>query len=508
MKPSFSSPVIRYALILFLLWVPARAVAAKTVIDVTTLDQAGKPMAGVKVQIEEVFSKKAKDKKSDAKGVARFDGVDDGAYRVIARADGCSPALYEYVVAKGDSQESVTLKLEPGPADKKLYYEDPALAKQAQEAFAQGVQSLQAQKFADAENQIRVSLQMNPTNPDAHLNLAIAMIQEGKWDPAQEELTKASKISAAMAEIQKTRNPEAATALEQLHERCQQLLEKLPALRLRMAASGDLAKKDFEGAIAKYREIIKAFPEDSDTYYNLALAQANAQKYDDANVSIDQALKLRPTEADYLKLKQQIADHKENSLLKQARAILESADKLAQAGSYAEALQKYEEARPMLSEKNQAVVFAAMGAVHAKMNQNTEAAADYKRAVEIAPDNANYRKMLAQFYVNQKQYDEALNLYSQSKDSSVPADQALVNLAKQMSQQGNNEVAELAYQKALEANPQNAEACYELGMSYFYSKKNTDKAKELLTKYLEIGKDQGKIDNVKNVLIVIEKRKP
>jgi hypothetical protein len=47
-----------------------------------------------------------------------------------------------------------------------------------------------------------------------------------------------------------------------------------------------------------------------------------------------------------------------------------------------------------------------------------------------------------------------------------------------------------------------------LGMSYYYAKKNTEQAKQLLNKYLEIGKDQGKIDNVKNVLIVIEKRKP
>jgi tetratricopeptide (TPR) repeat protein len=485
---------------------PLQAFAAKNVLDITCVDQAGKPLSGAKVQIQHIETQKWKDKKSDAKGVVRFDGLDDGSYRIVGRTDGYAPALYEYAMLKENAQESVTLKFEPGPTDKKLYFEDQTLYKQAIEAATEGIQSLQGQKYPEAENKLRVSLGLFPSNPDAWLNLAIAYLQQSKWEPAEEALKNASRISAALAELQRTRNPEASAALEQLHQRSSDLLQKVPALRLRPGASDDLAKKDFDAAIAKYQEIIKAFPDDSDTYYNLALALANAQRFEEAIQAIDKALQLRPNESDYTKLKQQIIDHHENFHLKQARAILEEADKLALAGSYPEALKKYEEARPLLSEKNQAVVFAAMGSVHTKMNQGDEAVADFKKAIELAPENSNYRKLLAQFYIGQKKLDEALKVYTEGRASNTTADQALVALAKEMSQQGNNEMADLAYEKALEANPQNAEACYELGMSFYFSKKNDARAKELLSKYLEIGKDPKNLESARNSLVVIQKR--
>ncbi|MFH1573577.1 MAG: tetratricopeptide repeat protein, partial [Acidobacteriota bacterium] len=406
---------------------------------------------------------------------------------------------------KLDAERKIQLRFLPGQADKKLYYEDPTIATQARDTFVEGIEALQQNKFSEAENKIRVSLQLNPTNPDAHLNLAITCVQQGKWDGAQEALESADRVAGSLAEIQRGRNPDLAGALEQLQQRAADLLQKLPALKLRMAASQDLAKKDFDGAIAKYMDILKSFPEDSDTYYNLALAYANDQRFDEGTQAINKALELRPNEADYVKLKEQIADHKENFLLKQARVILEEADKLVQGGSYAEAVRKYEEARPMLSEKNQAVVYAAEGGAYAKMNRPADAEAAYQKAIQIAPDNAGYRNGLAQFYIGQKQYDNALDVFVKGQTGDQ-ADDSLFNLGKQMAQQGNDQLAELAFKRALESNPQHPEACYELGMFYFYNKKDDAGAKEFLARYVETGKDQGHLDNAKNVLVVIEKK--
>ncbi len=505
MKRSLRTSKVWPALAVLVLLAPLQAFAAKNVLSVTCLDQDGKPLPGVKVTAQQVMSQKSKDKKSDAQGLARIDGLDDGPYRIIGRINGYAPALYEYILLKNDAQETVTLRLEPGPTDRKLYFEDQSLYRQAVEAANEGIRSLQEQKFSEAENKLRVSLNMFPSNPDSWLNLAIAYIQQGKWEPAEEALRNAARSSGALAEIQRARNPEVAVALEQLQQRASDLLQKLPALKMRSEASNDLANKNFDAAIAKYKEILKAFPDDSDTYYNLALAYANAQRFEEAIEAIDKSLQLRPNESDYTKLKQQIEEHHEAFHLKQARAILEEADKLAAAGNLAEALKKYEEARPLLSDKNQAIVYAAMGSVLAKLNRPDEAAADYKRAIELAPENPRYADLLAQLYISQKKYDEALNVYTKTGTAD---DQALVALAKRMSQQGNNEMAELAYEKALQVNPQNAEVCYELGMSYYFSKKNDARAKELLTKYLEIGKDPKNLEGARNSLVIIQRRSP
>ena len=47
-------------------------------------------------------------------------------------------------------------------------------------------------------------------------------------------------------------------------------------------------------------------------------------------------------------------------------------------------------------------------------------------------------------------------------------------------------------------------------MIYFYEAEHKDvpRAKQMLSKYVELGKDQGRLDNAKAVLIVIEKTNP
>jgi len=507
MKSMFSNSAIRIFLILSLLLIPAQLFAAKNVLTVACVDQTGKPIKDAKVQIYHLQTNKWKDKKSDAKGIANFDKLDDGAYHVVSRLQGYSPALYVLAMLKEDARQEITLRFEPGPTERKLYFEDQTVAALSTDTLMEGLQALQEQKYSEAENKMRVALQLNPSIPDAHMNLAIALIQQAKWDEAGPSLKEASRTASALAELQRTRNPEVAAALEQMRERAGSLLQKLPALKMRMAASDDLAKRDFDSAIAKYREILKSMPDDSDAYYNLALAFANAERYDESTAAIDGALQLRPNEPDYVKLKEQIADHRENYQLKQARVILEEADKLVQQSQYAAAIAKYEQTLPLLAAKNQAVVYFAMGGAYSRMDQTDKAVENFKHAIERAPDNGNYRKALGQHYMNHKQYDEALKVFAEAQGpSSGPPDQALMELAKQMSQQGNNQVALLALEKALEHNPQNADVNYELGMQYYYDKVNDARAKELLTKYLELGKDEGKLDNVRKVLVVIQKR--
>ncbi len=67
-------------------------------------------------------------------------------------------------------------------------------------------------------------------------------------------------------------------------------------------------------------------------------------------------------------------------------------------------------------------------------------------------------------------------------------------------------MAQVAFEKVLKLNPQNAEAYYQLGMIHYYDKKNDKRATELLTKYLEIGKQKDHLENTRSVLVVLKKR--
>jgi TPR repeat protein len=67
-------------------------------------------------------------------------------------------------------------------------------------------------------------------------------------------------------------------------------------------------------------------------------------------------------------------------------------------------------------------------------------------------------------------------------------------------------VAELAFEKALKINSKHAESCYELGMLLYYAKKDDKRAIDLLTQYVQLGKDKAHIDNASTVLVVLKKR--
>jgi len=62
-------------------------------------------------------------------------------------------------------------------------------------------------------------------------------------------------------------------------------------------------------------------------------------------------------------------------------------------------------------------------------------------------------------------------------------------------------------EKVIKADPDNADAYFDLGQMYYADGKEKDsRTKELLTKYTEIGKDATKLENAKNMLILINRR--
>lgn len=489
MKSSLVNLMAGLIILTVVLTWPSVGLAQNNMLQVKCLDQTGQPMSGVKLVVQELQSGKTKSQDSNRQGAAQFKNLEDGTYRVLGRKEGFEPAFYEFVRLKGGASETVTLNFKPGDSQKKIYFEDQALITQAYDLLLEGVQALQAQKWTEGEEKLKASLAINPSSPDAHFNLAVALIQQRKFDLAVPHLQEAIRL-----------NPE--------ESRYQQVQQMIPLMKLGAEADAAMQQRNFELAAAKYGEMVKLQPDNADHYYNLALAQANAKHYDEATKTVDRAIALKPGDPVYANLKKLIAEHKERDLINQAKAIVDEGDKLYNAGRYAEALQKYEEARPLLPENVAHGLWAQLGRTYARLNDPEHALEAFRRAIELQPSKTEYRKALAEFYLQQNQLDQALQVYTDMyHQTSTPVDEGLFSLGKEFLAKEKNAWAAATFTKVLEANPQYAEAYYELGVYYFYDKNDKARAEEMLTKYMSLGKDQKHLDDAKAYLGVIEAAK-
>jgi tetratricopeptide (TPR) repeat protein len=568
----------RFSLVcLSLLLLALPALSAANSLEIKCQDSAGNPIVAATVQIQPLETLKWKgDKKSDAKGIALFNKLDDGAYRILARKEGFAPAFYEFAVMKGGSSQSVTLKLEPGDTQKKLYFEDPALGQKASDLLNDAIALLRSNKLPDAEKQLKAALDINPSNALAQFYLAIAYIQQEKWDLAEATLQSTSHLIGILNSLPKPKDAAQPATYDEIGGKTNEILTQLPSMKIRSEGNKLLSERKFDLAAQKYAEVLKTQTNDPDLYYNLALAQANGHHFDEAMQSIDKAIQLneiayadlkkkigdikendkaiqlKSTENAYADLKKKIGDFQENEILNKAQGLLEKGDELAKTNDYAGAMAKYQEALktvPNIRQIQQAVVLAKIASTHAKLNHSEQAVAAWQKAIEyvyndpvykdaldklsafkkshpvLQPGEAEklsaleaeaaklksradaYRNELAQFYMKEKKYDEALNIYADaSAAGNQPVDQVLFKLGQAQSNQDNSEVAQLAFERAIKANPQNAEAYYELGMLLYQGKKADKQATEMLTKYVEIGKDAAHIDNAKTVLVVLKRR--
>ena len=502
----YSNPRFRLGAVTMWVLLAAFPLWADSSVDVQCVDQGGSPVAGAQVFVQHLNSGKAREKKSDGKGKADFNKLEDGVYRVVARKEGFEPALHEFIPLKGSAQQSATVQFKPGDVKKQLYFESEALHQKSIELLTQGTTSLQAGKFAEAEKLLRDSLEINPSNPDTTRNLAIAYLQQQKWQEGEQALKRTAELAGALAEMPQTGGATGPNPYQEIRQQVEALAAKIPHLKVRGEGDKALAEKRFEDAIVKYKEALQS-DKDADLYHNMAIALANTKKYDEAIEAADQALKLKPQEKVYQDLKKQIADYKQNEGLMKAQGVLEQGNKMFESGDFAGALKKYEEILPTIPEKNQHSVWFQMARTQARLKQPDKAIEAFKRAIELAPENTDYRKALAQYYLDEKRYEEALNLYADPRATgSQSPDEALFALGEKLSTQGNSEVAQVAFEKVLQLNPQNAEAYYQLGMIFYYDKKNDKRATELLNKYLELGKQKDHLDNTKTVLVVLKKR--
>jgi tetratricopeptide (TPR) repeat protein len=470
---------------------------AETTLQVKCIDASGAPMKDVKVfAISMKNPQKPKDKKSDAQGAAEFAKLEDGAYRVVGRKEGFAPALFEFAILKG-SPVPVTLKLQAGSPETKLYFEDEIGLKKAEAAMAQAFEAYKAQKFADAEKLFSDVLISNPANAESLYYLSVTKLQMGKYEEAAVSLDKTVEVASAFATLPSP-NPSGPNPYDQISQSAQNVKKKIPSIR----AENALRAKNYDQALKDFTELVKAEPNNPDFHANLAIAQYNLKNFDAAIASIDTAIKLKPGQYD--EMKKTILAQKERGLLEKAQTNLDEGTKLLQAGDATAALAKFEEAKKLVAPDKQWPIWRQIGRAQGKLN-NPEAVASFKKALELAPADkqGEIRNAYAQYYLDQKKYDDAVDLLADPKSENP--EKTLLGVAKSTAAK-EPKMARAALERVLKINPDNIDAAFELGQMIYFDKDNDKRAKELLNKYIEKGQDETKVGQAKDMMVLINRR--
>jgi tetratricopeptide (TPR) repeat protein len=459
----------------------------------------------VKVTVLPLNSTKGKDKKTGATGVALFDKLDNGYYRVVARKDGFAPAFYE-VAAIHDVKSSVGFDLVPG-ADRKLYFEDPMIERQAATALTGGAQAIDAGNYAEAERLIGQSLASVPNGADALFYLGVAQSRQKKYDQAAASFKKAAEVANLHRTIPDAPGqPSKQRVYEEIARNSAQQLLVIPVMRAQDAYEA----KRFDEAAALYDEALQANPQAFALYTEKAMALTQAGKLEDADAAIGKALAQAPDDARAQQVKKAIDSRlanvereKENARRQEANDLLNDGNKLLEY-DVPTALQKFQEAND-LTGGQQPLIWRQIARAQAKLHNDGEAVAAFRRAIELAtPDQQeSFQMSLAQYYLDAKRPDEALDLVASG--SSNPEQKLLDLVAK--TKNTNPTFAEAALERVLVVNPGNVDAYYDLGRLYYADGKEKDsRTKELLTRYVEIGPDAGKVEEAKNLLIMVNRR--
>ena len=516
--------------------------------EITVLGVSGAPESGVTVTAYPVGVQKGRNTKTNTAGLAVLNKQEYGIYHIVGRKSGFEPAFQQYVVLDS-AQKSLTLQLKAG-ADRKLYFEDAALDRRAGTLLNEGLNALQAGNAVEAERLISQSIEIKPLSPDALYYHGLAMEMQEKDNQAIESFKKAIDTANFLLSMlpspkppmmgmggpggaapkpgaapgpggaapkpgaggpggaPKPSTPSNRQIFETIIMNAEDQIVTISLIRAETAYSA----KRFDEAIALYDEAIKTLPKAPILHSGRALALVQAGRLEDALASANRAVELNPGDERSGQVKKAVdafvensAREKENALRQQANTLIKEGDSLLGSDAAA-ALKKYEEANA-LTGNSQAVIWRQIGRARAKLKQDTEADAAFRRAIELsaADQIENYQMALAQFYLDTKRPEEALNIVVAGAANPELRLMELFNKAKNSPDQETTAFSTAALERVLKLNPSNFEAVFELGQVYYMDRKD-ESALEMLNRYIENGKDEARIQTAKDFVVVITNR--
>ncbi|MDP2726724.1 MAG: tetratricopeptide repeat protein, partial [Dehalococcoidia bacterium] len=224
-----------------------------------------------------------------------------------------------------------------------------------------------------------------------------------------------------------------------------------------------------------YRQVLSVNPSNVNLRMNLGIAFQNAGLLEEAMGELEEAHRLKPDRTDIIAKLGEVLEaggrYQEALQIYQKAAVLNPQEatyqrnigvvlaRLGKAQDAQEALQK----SLYLFHANYADAHYELGMVLMQQGQAERALESYRRAVELAPQQALYRFELAQAYKKLGQYSEAMEQIRQAVNLEEGFAQGFHELGLLYSLQGWHEEAVAEHQRALAVQPANPSFRYHLG---------------------------------------------
>jgi tetratricopeptide (TPR) repeat protein len=295
------------------------------------------------------------------------------------------------------------------------------------------------EKYKEAEESYRKSLEMNPSFPETHRKLAYL-------------LTHLNRLEEAQKEFEITRK-----------------LEPTSPLSYQNIGEIYLAKQDYDKAKPEFENCLKLNPRYSPAYKGLGqiyLAKGDRAK---ARASFETAVRLDPSNADaqyflgviYMELKQY--DKAETALLFSQRAELYDTDPevYSRLGTIYLIKEDFDKAEKAFAHSlsidpsnPDPGALHNLGIIYLSRNDLPRAEQAFRAVYKLNPENPGVCMMLAQVLSrNEKTMNEAISLYTKALALSPQNVQGYVDLGNLYLVTGDPKKALLAYEKALVLNP-------------------------------------------------------
>lgn len=331
------------------------------------------------------------------------------------------PALTQTIFRQPDFlSDSVSKEPEQAP--------QPIYVPTTEQLHSSAVELLQNGKNREAISILEQLIAKDPIYASAYNDLAIAYEKDG-------ELEKARKY----------------------HEKALQLQPDNCTFKKNLADFLYLAFGDTEAALHHYLELLKQYPKDIETLTALAQIAIENEKLDDSKTFLKSILAIEPWNKNARETLAAISDVLKKNEVKQKQS---ASDMHNEALRHAEA-ERHDQAESLLREMLEAYPDYAighndLGVVLYRKGDLNGSHRSYQKAVELQPNNATFRKNLADIlYSELGKTDDAIAIYL-DLIKQFPRDiEALSALAQICEANNHPDEAKIFYRRALEIEPWN-----------------------------------------------------
>lgn len=293
--------IVLFCLLLF--FSASAGFAQMRIIRGKVVDESGKPIQDVQIEIQRTDIKGTYKTKTDKKGEYFHGGLPMGVFNVIARKEGYRPDAIQGVRPRAGEELEANFKLQPGSGKLVLgasKEEQEKLKKEAEAAeqqkkmigevktlFDAGLELSRKEQYPEAIEQFKKALEKDPNQAFVWANLGDTYAKNKQLNEAIDAFRKAIELKPDEAAFHQ--NLGLLYARAQKPKEAEEEFKKAEAINPTTAAQNYFNLGAVLANSGKTEEAVKAFenavrvdPNYAEAYFQLGTAQLGANKIDDA----------------------------------------------------------------------------------------------------------------------------------------------------------------------------------------------------------------------------------